>query len=203
MAQLLDSREITLSRVPAIADYISTNKCNVVKLHLGCGGERWRDFINVDLYDVSDTQPDTSRSGCVADAAGDMRHLGLPDNSIDEIFTSHTLEHFTRWEAIDMLSDWHKMLKAGAKLVIETPDFLRCILWLVHPIKARRQLARNMFYGNQWDRIPFETHRYVWGRTELCNELTKIGFIVQRATSRTLTHHPGRDQRVECVKPAV
>lgn len=194
------SREVELAGVPTISDYVLEAGVKPLRLHLGCGGERWKDFVNVDLYDFDESIPDSSRSGCVADASGDMRALGLPDNSVDEIFTAHTLEHFPRWEAVDMLADWHRMLKPGGVVTIETPDFVRCVLWLFHPRKSNRQLARNMFYGNQWDRIPFETHRYVWGRRELCAALVKIGFSIRLATTRTLTHYPGRDQHVEAVK---
>lgn len=195
-------REIELTGVPTISEYASILESNPLRLHLGCGGKKWKNFVNVDLYGFDESIPDSSRSGCVADASGDMRALGLADNSIDEIFTSHTLEHFTRWEAVDMLEDWFRMLKPGGIVIIETPDFVRCVLWLFHPSRSKRQLARNMFYGNQWDRIPFETHRYVWGRGELCRELSRIGFSIKEATSRTATHYPGRDQRVVAIKPA-
>lgn len=53
-----------------------------IKLHLGCGGERWRDFINVDMHPW---EP------CVGDFIADMRALGLPASSVDEIFTSRLL----------------------------------------------------------------------------------------------------------------
>ena len=80
-----------------INDYLEERKPPEVKLHLGCGGVRWQDFINVDLHPHDSSVEDSSRNGCVADVFADMRALGLPDNSIDEIFTSHTIDHFTRW----------------------------------------------------------------------------------------------------------
>ena len=94
-----------------LKDYLEERKPPEVKLHLGCGGVRWRDFINVDLHphdpSVERQFPEWLRGRCLC------RHhsLGLPDSSIDEIFTSHTIDHFTRWVAIDMLKDWHRMLK--------------------------------------------------------------------------------------------
>ncbi|MBD3676025.1 MAG: methyltransferase domain-containing protein [Planctomycetaceae bacterium] len=156
--------------------------------------------MNVDLYAYDPDKPDSSRSGCIADAVGDMRDLQLPDDTIDEIFTSHTLEHFTRWEAVDMLNDWLRMLKPGAKLVMETPDFTRCILWLFHPSSKKRQLALNMFYGNQWDRHDFETHRYVWSGREIKQTLEEIGYRDVVVGHRTWTHKRGRDMRIEARK---
>lgn len=74
--------------------YIDGYKLGIVKLHLGCGGIRWRDFINVDMYPAEAGTPDSSRIGCVADVFADMRKLGLANYSVDEIFTSHTIDHF-------------------------------------------------------------------------------------------------------------
>lgn len=171
-----------------------------VKLHLGCGGVRWLDFINVDLYAADDAVPDSSRGGCCADVFADMRCLNLPDASIDEIFTSHTIDHFTRWTAIDMLKDWHRMLKPEGRLVIEAADFVRCVLWLLHPVREKRLAAVSQFYGNQTDRLDYETHRYVWSARELTSTLRDIGFCHVESTHRTLTHYPGRDMRVTAIK---
>lgn len=186
--------------IPTISERLDRSTPAEVKLHLGCGGETWRDFINVDLFSYDPDKPDSSRSGCVAEALGDMRNLGLKDNSIDEIFTSHTLEHFTRWEAIDMLTDWRRMLKPSGKVVMETPDFVRCVLRLFHPRRSHRQLALNMFYGNQWDRHDFETHRYVWSAAGVKRALLDIGYQSVTVTHKTETHHPGRDMQVTAIK---
>jgi predicted SAM-dependent methyltransferase len=187
-------------RSPTLRDYVAGRSISRVKLHLGCGGVRWRDFINVDLNPALIDERDNSRDGCVADVFADMRDLGLPDDSVDEIFTSHTIDHFTRWNAVKMFSDWHRMLKPGGLLTIEVADFVRCVLWLFHPIREKRRLARTQFYGNQWDEIEYETHRYVWSSRELKIALLDIGFTSVAIHHRTLTHYPGRDMHVEARK---
>jgi predicted SAM-dependent methyltransferase len=179
-----------------LKEYIEKCKPSTVKLHLGCGGMRWQDFINVDLHPHVSSIQDSSRSGCAADVFADIRALGLADNSIDEIFTSHTIDHFTRWVAIDMFKDWHRMLKTGGTMIIEVADFVRCILWLLHPNHEKRIAAKNQFYGNQWDKIEFETHRYLWSSRELIEVLHDIGFRNIFYSHATLTHYPGRDMRV-------
>ncbi|TWU39197.1 hypothetical protein Poly41_20190 [Novipirellula artificiosorum] len=173
---------------------------NPVRLHLGCGGVRLAGFINVDLHPHDPEIEDSSRDGCNADVFADMTALGLDAATVDEIQTYHTIDHFTRWACVDMMTDWHRMLKPGGRLVIEVADFARCVLWLFHPIKKRREVAKNQFYGNQWDRIDFETHRYVWSARELKRELRAIGFSSVRVTHRTETHYPGRDMRIEATK---
>jgi SAM-dependent methyltransferase len=180
--------------------YVEQQRPAQIKLHLGCGGIRWEDFINVDLHPHDALVQDSSRNGCVADVFADMESLGLPDNSVDEIFTSHTIDHFTRWAAIDMLTDWHRMLKPDGRLVIEVADFNRCLLWLFHPSRKKRELARTQFYGNQWDRIEFETHRYLWRANELKLVLVQIGYRTIGITHSMVTHVPGRDMRVTASK---
>ena len=171
-----------------------------VKLHLGCGGMRWKDFINVDLYPEVDGIQDQSRSGCIADVFEDIRSLGLPPKSVDEIFCSHVVEHFVRWEASAMFHDWYRVLKIGGIMVIEMPSFWRCVAWLFHPSAKKRRMARSQFYGNQGDKLDFETHRYVWSPREIRTLLLKVGFREVRVTHRTKTHHPGRDMRVVAKK---
>lgn len=189
-----------MTKPTTLREYLTVLKPAKVKLHLGCGGVRWRDFINVDLHPHESDVQDSSRNGCVADVFDDMQSLGLPDNSVDEIFTSHTIDHFTRWAAIDMLKDWHRMLNPNGRLIIEVADFTRCVLWLFHPSREKRCLAKTQFYGNQWDKIDFETHRYVWSAGELRTTLYEIGFKSVQLDHKTWTHHPGRDMHVESVK---
>ena len=199
MSTAIETKTRDTSSSPLSA-FVRQREGHAVRLHLGCGGRSWRDFINVDLYPFDPNVTDTSRSGCIADVFADMRSLGLPDNTVDEIFTAHTLEHFTRWEAVDMLTDWYRMMKPDAKLILETPDFTRCALWLIHPQKRKRAAAQRMFYGNQWNRIDFETHRYVWSARELKRVLREVGFCKVSITHRTWTHFPGRDMRVHAIK---
>lgn len=183
-----------------LVEYLKARPRTAVKLHLGCGGERWHDFINIDINPHNSDKPDSSRRGCVADIFADMRALGLPNDTIDEIFTSHTIDHFTRWDAIRMFRDWHRMLKPGALLTIEVADFMRCVLWLFHPRSEMRRVARTQFYGNQWDEIEYETHRYGWSAREIKGVLLELGFSTVNVHHKTLTHYPGRDMHIEARK---
>lgn len=189
------------SRIPDLSAYILSNSNMPIRLHLGCGGMRWKDFINVDLHPHDPKIQDKSRCGCAADVVADIRNLGLPDQSVDEIFASHVIDHFTRWVCIDMLRDWHRMLKVQGTLVIEVADFWRCVLWLFHPCRKNRELAKSQFYGNQQDCLDYETHRYVWSAEELKHTLLKdIGFQCVDVNHRTQTHYPGRDMRIVAIK---
>ena len=131
------------------------------QLHLGCGGMRWRDFINVDMHPFDAASHRKFATGCVADLLPDMRALGLADCYVDEIFTSHTIDHFTRWEAIDMLATgihaqawWDADIEVADLCVVCcrccTPVG-RSAFWLATTFTAISGIAND-----------FETHRYVW-----------------------------------------
>lgn len=181
-------------------DFLEIQNLSTVKLHLGCGEKKWKDYVNVDFYPYDEKIDDTSRKGCIADVFADIRHLELPGNYIDCIFSAHTLEHFTKWESIDFLKDFYRMLKNNGKIEMETPDFNRCILWLFHYSPTLRKKARNQFYGNQWNRLEYETHKYVWSAKELKKTLIEIGYKDVTVTHRTYTHYPGRDMRITAYK---
>jgi len=83
-----------------------------MKLNLGCADIKKEDWLNVDLDPL--TKPDL-----IADA------LNLPylENSVDEIYAGHLVEHLTPLQATAAVQHWHTLLKPGGKLCIVTPDF--------------------------------------------------------------------------------
>lgn len=52
---------------------------------------------------------------------GDFRTMTFSE--VDEIRAHHLLEHFSRAEGENVLKLWHKWLKQGGMLIVETPDF--------------------------------------------------------------------------------
>jgi len=191
---------VELNEKSQLNEVIEQQQLTEVKLHLGCGGKYLKGFINVDLYPYEETIQDSSRSGCVADVFQDIRYLELEDNTVNTIYSSHVLEHFVRWETIEMLKDWYRILKNGGELIVEMPDIYRCIMWLCHPRKEKRDVARKQFYGNQWDGLDYETHRYVWGGKEFKSTLQEIGFKRVLLSHKTTTHYSFRDMRIVATK---
>jgi len=83
------------------------------RLHLGCGKKYIPGFIHIDLgsYDHIDHNRD-------------IKDLGIfGDNEIDLIYCCHALEYFDRHEVIDVLKEWHRVLKKGGILRLSVPDF--------------------------------------------------------------------------------
>lgn len=80
-----------------------------MKINLGCNDFKLDGFINIDSDPV--TKPDL-----VADAS----HLPYEDNTVDEIYAGHLLEHFSYNE--DVLVEWKRVLKDGGRITITVPD---------------------------------------------------------------------------------
>ncbi len=89
------------------------SKTNINKLHLGCGARILPGYINIDLY------------RCEADLQLDITDLSyFEDDSIDEIYLNAVFEHLYSFEQEKALSEWHRILKQGGVIKIDSiPDF--------------------------------------------------------------------------------
>ena len=176
-----------------------------MKLHLGCGDRYIDGYVNVDGYDMANH--DTSRKGSTYDLkANILEKLPFDDGSIDEIMIIHVMEHFYRWQSISLLNEFRRLLKKGGIVIIEMPDLDRCIEWYTSGGRCggktigtplgRLNKGFTQFYGNQWDELEYETHKYVWTQEEIVEEMKKVGFSITELTNKTKYHMSGRDMRI-------
>lgn len=129
------------------------------KLNLGCGDAPLDDYINIDLY--------SSSANLLLDLT---KTLPFPDNSVDEIYAKHLIEHFTRLEWSRIKKDWYRVLRPGGVLIIECPDICR---WM------KRFLDNSM--GERWSYWIIG----IYGAQDLSGEghLHKNGFDLEKLTS--------------------
>jgi ubiquinone/menaquinone biosynthesis C-methylase UbiE len=86
---------------------------NGKKLHLGCGRRHLKGYVHVDLADFPHI-----------DYQHDVKTLPMFENgSADLIYSSHTIEYFDRFEILDVLKEWFRVLKKGGILRLAVPDF--------------------------------------------------------------------------------
>lgn len=83
-----------------------------MKLHIGCGGHRLPDFINIDIN--PECQVDV-----VMDLPRDSLTERFGENSVDEIYSIHALEHMAPF--LPLVLDMWKVSKPGAVWTIEVP----------------------------------------------------------------------------------
>jgi len=84
----------------------------MIKLNLGCG---WRNFGEDWVHIDGGNYPHVK--------SHDITKLPYKDNEVDLIYVSHVFEYFDREEGLEVLKEWHRILKKGGTLRIAVPDF--------------------------------------------------------------------------------
>jgi predicted SAM-dependent methyltransferase len=141
------------------------DKCAV---DIGCGESKLKGAIGIDLRKISGVN-------IVADA----RWLPIRDEALDEIYSSHLVEHFGHQETERLLSEWVRCLKKGGLFEIRCPDLrARCFLFFLNPSNEN---VRNIYGAQDYS-----------GNTHLCgfsfgllkkllerNGITKIDRVIK------------------------
>lgn len=189
-----------------------------MKLNLGSGWHYLKGYTNVDLHHD-------------ADVKADLRDFEAEDGSVEMILTTHVIEHFTKDDGIDLLKRCFRWLEPGGRIVIETPDCMKC--WKLIFDGKTLEGAKGLHGGRsvnkrgwhdlllewsdrctesadkyhlltvpaEWN-LPGEAHLYVWTGEELRQALRDVGF--DECTVERPVHHGGRvwrDTRVCGRKP--
>lgn len=112
-----------------------------LRLHLGCGENHLDGYVNID-HPPDQHAVMTPR----ADIFADIKTLRFPDNCLDEIRLHHVFEHFNRVEALGLLIRWHRWLRVGGVLHIETPDLAGSAKALLSdaPFKQKTAAVRHL-----------------------------------------------------------
>ncbi|MGF1574634.1 MAG: methyltransferase domain-containing protein [Cyanophyceae cyanobacterium] len=137
-----------------------------IQLHIG-GREPHPD------WQILDIQP-----GPNVDYVGNAVDLSqFADNSIQRIYSSHVLEHFSyQGELVAVLKEWYRVLKPMGSLFISVPDLpTLCRLYLSEDLspQERFQIMRMMF-GGQVD--PYDYHKVGMSWEVLSYYLGQAGF---------------------------
>ena len=157
-----------------------------VKLNLGCGPYRMAGYINIDLYDKG------------ADMNIDVRDLSyFKDGSVDEVFSSHLLEHFSPYHVMALLKEWNRVLKPGGKLILELPDIEECCRAYAGSSKQNKyNMLTNIYGATETVVVP---HLYGWDFELLSDHLGWAGFKNMVKKPQEI-YHSGYNMRVECQK---
>ncbi len=142
-----------------------------IKLHLGCGEVYLPGYINVDF---PPSQHSVQRH-TKADIFTDLSQLHYPSGTVDEIRLHHVFEHFERPVALRLLIDWYGWLKEGGQLIIETPDFHRCVQAYLSSsnLKSQMKIVRHLFGSHEAD---WAAHYDGWYRERFTHVLTALGY---------------------------
>jgi polyisoprenoid-binding protein YceI len=136
-------------------------------LHVGCGDQRLDGWVNVDRQELPSVD-------VVVDVTA-----GLPFDDAAALFAEHFLEHLPLDEALAFLLEAHRVLGAGGRLRLSTPN-LDWVLATQYATPVTPDGAADSgsgagalrlnraFYG--W------SHRFLWNRPLLAEALAAAGF---------------------------
>jgi predicted SAM-dependent methyltransferase len=144
----------------------------LLKLDIGSGQRHGDDgWIGVDSF--SD-----------ADCKASMWELPYPEGTIDEIFSSHALEHVPKKMVLPTLQEWFRVLKPGGKLTLRVPDLEWCCThWLTHQTTG---WDMDVLFGNQNHEGEF--HKTGFNYVIIVNYLSQCGYQLDKF-ERLNTHN--------------
>jgi glycosyltransferase involved in cell wall biosynthesis len=170
------------------------------RLNLGCGDKILPGYINVDVAE--------SRAGKKPDVICDLRQLTSFENeSADEILSVHVIEHFWRWEALDILKEWVRVLRPGGTMILECPNLLSaCEALLANPDAGASpgeggQRTMWVFYGDPAWHDPLMVHRWGYTPRSLAQLMEEAGLANVRQEPAQFKLREPRDMRVVGEKP--
>ncbi|HEY0836634.1 MAG TPA: methyltransferase domain-containing protein, partial [Azospirillum sp.] len=171
-----------------------------VRVNLGCGDTLRPGYVNVDIAEA--------RAGVRPDVLCDLHRLTpFADASADEVLAVHVVEHFWRWEVVDILREWARVLKPGGRMVLECPNLrTACEQFLKDPdafaqADARGQHTMWVFYGDPQWRDPLMVHRWGYTPETLMQVMAEAGLVDLRREPALFKLGEPRDMRVVGHKP--
>lgn len=148
-----------------------------MKLNLGCFTNYMDGYLNVDIdpFHKVDLISDFSFT------------LPFKTESIDEVYSSHLLEHLTKPHAIVHLKDIKRVLKAGGILHIKIPDMRKVALRYAGGdgrIAGDHKLIKAIFLHGE---SKFNSHKYGYTLKTLLDLLIRLGYKIVNDNCDTRT----------------
>jgi hypothetical protein len=193
---------LTEKKSKPVTPAATRRKTTLKKLNLGCGDKILPGYINVDVAG--------SRQGRKPDVLCDLRKLKpFADNEVDEILSVHVVEHFWRWEIVDVVKEWVRVLKPGGLMVIECPNLLTaCQEIMQNPdiaIGPGKEGRRSMWvlYGDPGWKDPLMMHRWAYTPNSLMQLMREAGLVNLRQEPAQFKLKEPRDMRIVGEKAVV
>lgn len=134
-----------------------------IRLNLGCGRFRLREFINVDQFESVNP-----------DLVCDILNLPYQLGAVDEIYAGHVLEHFHFKDGMRALQYWHALLKPGGRISISVPDYdFLCKKYIENPSPAALIEFNDMYIYSGVQPSP---HLYAYSAALLEKVMKDAGF---------------------------
>lgn len=149
----------------------------LLKLNLGSGGKRYKDYTSCDLF-----------PGEGVDEIFSLHDIPYVDESVEAIHSEHALEHLPQTEALTAIKEWHRVLVPGGEVHLQMPDLYDCCKKYAEAVEAGDKRLEDWYkwtlYGRQVtdgkiDRGQF--HQTGFHLAELQKEMEEVGFVIDQA----------------------
>jgi len=139
----------------------------MIKLHLGCGKRVINGFVHVDIANYEHIDYKQS--------IGDLSMFS--DHTVEMIYSSHALQYFDRDEAVQVLTEWRRVLTKTGILFLVVPDFVS--LMLIYSKTGDLSNILGPLYGKMNSGITNQSiyHKTVYDETSLSELMRECGFI--------------------------
>lgn len=156
----------------------------------------------MDLAPKSESDWTTLDINGKADIFWDLRNgIPFPENSVDEIYTSHTFEHIPFESLKKLITECHRVLKSSGKLSVCVPS----ARFYIEAYMNNKEFTKNVWKtglcetGSRIDQLNYMAymggvHKYIFDNENLINILKLCGF--NSAETRDFGHPldlPDRD----------
>lgn len=154
----------------------------MIRLDIGSGGPGEDGRIGVDPYAPG------------ADVVAFGWALPYDDSSVDEIFSSHALEHIEKRKVVPTLTEWARVIKPEGKIIIRVPDLVWCCThWLQHQDNG---WSMDTLFGHQAHEGEF--HRTGFTKALMKGYLQEAGLVL--VVYEELETHGQKTMSFECTK---
>lgn len=154
--------------IPALAEENQTHTNPVLLgggpfcLNLGGREHKVPGFLNIDI-----------NPGPEVDIIGDISDLSeFKDGSVEKIYVSHALEHFRHTETLEVLKEWHRVLKPGGLIYISVPDM--GMIFRTYQKFGWCDWIRDILYGQQTHEFAYHYNGFDY--SSLARYLIDAGF---------------------------
>ena len=160
------------------------------RLHLGCGSKFIPGFFHVDIQHHSHI-----------DQLCSVEKLSfVPDGAVELIYACHVLEHFGRFQIVDVLQEWCRVLETGGVLRLSVPDFAACAaIYYEQGLKDGLSGLVGLVSGGQRDDTDF--HHMIFDAPLLSGLLLQAGFSEVRRWDWQNTEHSDVDDYSQAYLP--
>lgn len=138
----------------------------------------------------------------------DVRQIPEPPEKFDEVRARHVLEHFSAWDAPELVAEWLRILKVGGRLLLRVPN----LAWAIERLQKQDRnetvpteelwYAWGVLYGGQereHTENSFMTHRNGYTARNLKKLLEQVGNVTDITVTET---QGGSELTATCIKTA-